>query len=73
MVVMATVLFVEAASLGMAQAAPISLKVPLSGGQEVPPVFPAGAGMADLTFDSATRVLTFATATPFQRASRSFG
>jgi hypothetical protein len=59
MVVVATVVFVWAASLGMAQAAPISLKVPLSGGQEVPPVFPAGAGMADLTFDSVTRVLTW--------------
>jgi hypothetical protein len=33
----------------LAHAEPISFKVPISGGQEVPPVFPAGAGIADLT------------------------
>ena len=41
-------------------AAPISFKVPLSGGQEVPPVFPSGTGTADLTYDPATRVVTWA-------------
>ena len=61
MVVLATVLLTWAAWLGTAQAEPISFKVPLSGGQEVPPVFPAGTGTADLTYDSATRVLTWMT------------
>ena len=41
-------------------AAPISFKVPLSGGQEVPPVFPSGTGTADLTYDPATQVVTWA-------------
>ena len=59
MVVLATVLLTWTAWLGTAQAEPISFKVPLSGGQEVPPVFPAGGGTADLTYDSATRVLTW--------------
>ena len=47
---------------GLVQAAPISFKVPLSGGQEVPPVFPAGAGTADLTYDPSTRVVTWSVA-----------
>jgi hypothetical protein len=58
-VVITAVLWTWAAWLGTAQAGPISFKVPLSGGQEVPPVFPAGAGTAELTYDSATRVLTW--------------
>ena len=58
-VVLGTVLLAWAAWPGTAQAEPISFKVPLSGGQEVPPVFPAGAGTAELTYDSATRVLTW--------------
>jgi hypothetical protein len=62
MLFMATVLLAWAAPLGMAQAAPISFKVPLSGGQEVPPVFPAGAGVGDLTYDPATRVVTWSVA-----------
>jgi hypothetical protein len=62
LVALGTVLLASAASLGMAQAEPISFKVPLSGGQEVPPVFPAGAGTAELTYDSATRVLTWTVA-----------
>jgi CHRD domain len=45
--------------LGIAYAAPVSFKVPLSGGQEVPPVFPAGAATADLTYDPVTRVVTW--------------
>jgi hypothetical protein len=44
---------------GLAHSAPLSFKVPLSGGQEVPPVFPAGAGVADLTYDPATRVVSW--------------
>jgi hypothetical protein len=60
MAVFAMILLTLAAWLiGTAQAEPISLEVPLSGGQEVPPVFPAGAGTADLTYDPATRVLTW--------------
>ena len=59
MIVVGTLLLAWAAWLGTAQAEPISFKVPLSGGQEVPPVFPAGAGTAELTYDSATRVLTW--------------
>jgi hypothetical protein len=43
----------------LANAEPISFKVPLSGGQEVPPVHPAGAGIADLTYDPNTRVVTW--------------
>jgi hypothetical protein len=45
--------------LGIAFGAPVSFKVPLSGGQEVPSVFPAGAATADLTYDPVTRVLTW--------------
>jgi len=59
MVVVATVLSAGAAWLGMGRAEPISFKVPLSGGQEVPAVFPAGAGLADITYDPATRVVTW--------------
>ena len=44
--VVATVLSAGTGSSFMAQAAPLSFKVPPSGGQEVPPVFPAGAGVA---------------------------
>ena len=51
LVVMAIVLLAWAAWPGLVHAAPITFKVPLSGGQEVPPVFPAGAGIADLTYD----------------------
>jgi hypothetical protein len=47
---------------GLVRAAPVSFKVPLSGGQEVPPVFPAGAGIADLTYDPSTRVVTWSVA-----------
>jgi CHRD domain-containing protein len=46
----------------LAHAEPVSFKVPISGGQEVPPVFPAGAGIADLTYDRSTRVLTWTVA-----------
>jgi hypothetical protein len=45
--------------LEIAHGAPVSFKVPLSGGQEVPPVFPAGAATADLTYDPVTRVVTW--------------
>ena len=40
-------------------AAPFSLKVPLTGAQQVPPVQTAATGTADLTYDPATRVVTW--------------
>jgi hypothetical protein len=52
-------LSVAIAWLGPVRGAPVSFKVPLSGGQEVPPVFPAGAATADLTYDPVTRVVTW--------------
>ena len=62
LVVMAMVLPAWTAWPRLLRAAPISFKVPLSGGQEVPPVFPAGAGIADLTYDPSTRVVTWSVA-----------
>ncbi len=59
MIMMAAMLSTTAVCSGIAHGAPVSFKVPLSGGQEVPPVFPAGAAMADLTYDPETRVLTW--------------
>lgn len=44
---------------GTGQAAAETIKVPLSGAQEVPPVTTNGKGMADLTFDPNTRVVTW--------------
>lgn len=41
------------------QAAPVSFQVPLSGAQCVPPVQTSGMGTADLTYDPATRVVTW--------------
>lgn len=41
------------------KAAPESFKVALSGAQQVPPVQTSGSGTADLTYDPATRVLTW--------------
>ena len=40
-------------------AAPISFKVDLNGAQQVPPVQTPATGKADLTYDPATRVLTW--------------
>lgn len=42
-----------------AKAAPESFKVALTGAQQVPPVQTAGTGTADLTYDPATRALTW--------------
>lgn len=50
---------VWAASLALAQAAPLAFTVPLTGQQQVPPVTTAGTGSAKLNFDPATRVLTW--------------
>ena len=41
------------------KAAPASFKVALTGAQQVPPVQTSGSGTADLTYDAATRVLTW--------------
>ena len=54
--------FILAAGLacaGAANAASVSFKVPLSGAQCVPPVETSGTGTADLTYDPATRVVTW--------------
>jgi CHRD domain len=59
-IVVVAVLSTSIACLEKAYSAPVSFKVPLSGGQEVPPVFPAGAATADLTYDPVTRVVTWA-------------
>jgi hypothetical protein len=48
-----------AAWAGPALAAPQSIKVQLTGGQEVPPVETSGTGSADLTYDPSTRVVTW--------------
>ncbi len=44
---------------GAVLAAPISFKVPLTGAQGVPPVDTTGSGTAELTYDPATRVVTW--------------
>ena len=44
---------------GLARAAPESIKVPLIGAQQVPPVKTPGTGTADLTYDPSTRVVTW--------------
>jgi CHRD domain len=44
---------------GLAQAAPESFKVLLSGAQSVPSVQTAGTGSADITYDPATRKVTW--------------
>jgi hypothetical protein len=43
----------------VAQTAPLSFKVPLTGAKQVPPVQTAASGTADLTYDAATRMLTW--------------
>ena len=45
--------------LSLAQAAPVSFEVPLTGAQQVPPVQTSGSGSAKLTYDSGTRVVTW--------------
>ncbi len=42
-----------------ASAAPMSFQVKLDGAQQVPPVVTSGSGTADLTYDPATKVLTW--------------
>ena len=48
-----------AGTLSLAQAAPVSFDVPLTGAQQVPPVQTTGSGSAAVTFDPATRVVTW--------------
>lgn len=48
-----------AGTLTLAQAAPVSFEVPLTGAQQVPPVQTAGSGKAELTYDASTRVVTW--------------
>jgi hypothetical protein len=57
--VMAATIIALAAWPLLLHAATVSFKVPLSGGQVVPPVTAAGTGAGDLTFDPATRVVTW--------------
>jgi hypothetical protein len=47
------------ARTGAALSEPSSCKVSLSGAQSVPPVDTSGTGAADLTYDSATRTVTW--------------
>jgi hypothetical protein len=42
-----------------AQAAPVSFTVPLSGGEQSPAVTTKGSGTAELTYDPASRVVTW--------------
>ncbi|KAA0997359.1 CHRD domain-containing protein [Paraburkholderia panacisoli] len=48
-----------AGTLTLAQAAPVSFEVPLTGAQQVPPVQTPGSGSADLTYDPSTHVVTW--------------
>lgn len=48
-----------AGTLAVAQAAPVSFDVPLTGAQQVPPVQTSGSGSAALTYDASTRVVTW--------------
>lgn len=50
---------VLAGALTLAQAAPVSFDVPLTGAQQVPPVQTPGSGSAHLTYDPSTRVVTW--------------
>lgn len=52
-------LLVGLAGVGVAQAAPASFKVPLTGAECVPAVDTAGSGTADLTYDPDSRVVTW--------------
>jgi CHRD domain len=46
-------------SMTLVHAAPLSFTVPLTGAQQVPVVQTQGTGSADLTYDPATRVVTW--------------
>ena len=44
---------------GLVEADPLSFKVPLSGAREIPPVETPAMGAADITYDTATRVVSW--------------
>ncbi len=48
-----------AAWAGSSKAASLTFKVPLTGAQQVPPVQTSATGTADLSYDPATRVVTW--------------
>ncbi|MGA7782564.1 MAG: CHRD domain-containing protein [Paraburkholderia sp.] len=48
-----------AGTMTLAQAAPVSFTVPLTGDQQVPPVQTSGSGSAALTYDASTRAVTW--------------
>jgi len=56
---LASVFVVGLAWTGAVQAEPASFKVALTGAQSVPPVDTSGTGTADLTYDPATRMVTW--------------
>jgi len=58
-VIVAGVVALTAASAASSRAAPLSFKVNLTGAQQVPPVQTNATGTADLTYDPATRVITW--------------
>jgi hypothetical protein len=51
--------FASVAWAGLAQAAPAHFTVQLTGAQQVPPVDTSGTGTADITYDAATRDITW--------------
>jgi CHRD domain len=57
--ILASVCMMGLAWVGAAAAAPVTFKVPLTGAQSVPPVNTSGTGTADLTYDPATREVTW--------------
>jgi CHRD domain-containing protein len=57
--VLASIFVVGLAGWGAPQAAPVSFTVSLSGAQSVPPVDTSGSGTADVTYDPATREVTW--------------
>lgn len=58
-VVLAACVSAVAAWSVASKAAPESFKVSLTGAQQVPPVETSGSGTADLTYDPATRMVTW--------------
>jgi hypothetical protein len=58
-VILAACLIAVAAWTATSKAASQSFKVALTGAQQVPPVQTSGTGTAELTYDPATRVLTW--------------
>lgn len=58
-VILAACLIAAAAWTATSKAAAQSFKVALTGAQQVPPVETSGSGTAELTYDPATRLLTW--------------